>query len=198
MKAVGTTGVGGPGFSTAGEEENANSYQDGDAMFTVLWPSSLWGKIKSAVEEGSAPPSLLADTGWGEYPRIDPARPSAPPYGGINLGVGDASPNPALAYKAIECIVSPKNQAYYFVANGNPAVKESAYSDPEVLKEFPMAQLIRQSLDQAAPRPQIAYYAEISESIQRNYHPTGAIDPSTVGPATADLIKAVLAKEKLL
>ncbi|MBW0103792.1 extracellular solute-binding protein [Pseudonocardia sp. KRD291] len=196
MKAV--SGVAGPGFSTADEEVNANAYQDGSAMFTVLWPSSLWGKVKSAVEEGSAPASLLADTGWGEYPRTDAARPSAPPYGGINLGVGRFSPNPDLAYRATECITSPANQAYYFVANGNPAVKESVYSDPEVLKEFPMAPVIRQSLDQAAPRPQTAYYAEISESLQRNYHPTAAIDPSTVGPATAALIRAVLAKEKLL
>jgi multiple sugar transport system substrate-binding protein len=198
MKAVGATGVGGPGFSTASEEENADAFQDGDAMFAALWPSSLWGKIKSSVEEGSAPASLLADTGWGEYPRVDAAKPSAPPYGGINLGVGDASPHPDLAYQAIECIVSPQNQAYYFVANGNPAVKESVYSDPQVLKEFPMAPLIKQSLDQAAPRPQLAYYAEVSESIQRNYHPTAGIDPVTVGPATAALIKAVLAKEKLL
>ena len=196
MKSV--AGVAGPGFSTADEEVNANAYQNGEAMFTVLWPSSLWGKVKSAVEEGSAPASLLADTGWGEYPRTDPSRPSAPPYGGINLGVGAFSAHPELAYRATECITSPANQAYYFVANGNPAVKESVYSDPEVLKEFPMAPVIRKSLDQAAPRPPTAYYAEISESIQRNYHPTAALDPSTVGPATADLIRAVLAKEKLL
>lgn len=191
-------GVAGPGFSTSDEEVNANAYQDDSAMFTVLWPSSLWGKVKSSVEEGSAPASLLADTGWGEYPRTDASRPSAPPYGGVNLGVGRFSPNPDLAYRATECITSPANQAYYFVSNGNPAVKESVYSDPEVLKEFPMAPLIRQSLDQAAPRPATAYYAEISESIQRNYHPPGAIAPSTVGPATAALIRAVLAKEKLL
>ncbi len=196
MKSV--SAVGGPGFSTADEEVNANAYQDGNAMFTVLWPSSLWGKVKSAVEEGAAPASLLADTGWGEYPRTDPARPSAPPYGGINLGVGAFSAHPDLAYRAVECIVSARNQAYYFIANGNPAVKESVYSDPEVLKEFPMAPVILRSLDQAAPRPQTAYYPEISESIQRTYHPTAAIDPSTVGPATAALIKAVLAKEKLL
>ncbi len=196
MKDV--SGVAGPGFSTADEETNANAYQDGSAMFTVLWPSSLWGKVKSSVEEGAAPASLLADTGWGEYPRTDAAKPSAPPYGGINLGVGQFSAHPDLAYRAVECIVSPKNQAYYFVANGNPAVKESVYTDPEVLKEFPMAPLIKQSLDQAAPRPQTAYYAEISDSIQRNYHPPGGIDPATVGPATEALIKAVLAKEKLL
>lgn len=192
-----TATVGGPGFSTASEDENSNAFQAGEAMFSPIWPF-IWPKVKSAVEDGSVPASTVADYGWALYPQTVPGRPSAPPYGGINLGVGAFSPNPELAYRATECIVSAENQAYYFISNGNPAAKESVYDDPEVREAFPMAPVIRQSLEQAAPRPQTPYYSEVSESVQRNYHPPGAINPDTVGPATAELIRAVLAKEELL
>ena len=41
--------------------------------------------------------------------------------------------------------------------------------DPAVLAEFPMAPVIRDSLNQAKPRPQTAYYAEVSGGIQRTF-----------------------------
>jgi multiple sugar transport system substrate-binding protein len=84
------------------------------------------------------------------------------------------------------------------VTNGNPAAKASVYDDPEVVEAFPMAPVIRQSLEQAAPRPQTAYYSEISESLQRSYHPPESIVPGETGPEAAELIQAVLAKEQLL
>jgi multiple sugar transport system substrate-binding protein len=195
MKAV--SAVGGPGFSTASEDENSNAFQDGSAMFQVNWPF-IWGKVNSAVEEGSAEQATADDFGWALYPQVTAGTPSAPPYGGINLGVGAFSPNVDLAYRATECIVSEENQKQYFLTNGNAAAKLSVFTDPEVVEKFPMAPVIAQSLQQAKPRPQTAYYSEVSESIQRNYHPSAGIDPATVGPATAALIKAVLAKEELL
>lgn len=197
MRRIGDTGVGGPGLSTSDEDANSESLQRGDAMAATIWPF-IWTKVKDAAEEGSVPKDVPADYGWALYPRTDPAHQSAPPYGGINLGVGAFSPHPDLAYAATECITSAQNQSYYFVSNGNPAAKESVYADPAVREAYPMAPLIAQSLQLAAPRPQTAYYAEVSESIQRTYHPSAAIDPATVGPAAAALIKAVLAKEALL
>ena len=80
-------------------------------------------------------------------------RRAAPPYGGINLVVGAFSENVDGAYEAAECIVSEENQAYYFISNGNPAAKASVYDDPEVLEVFPQAPVIRESLENAAPRP---------------------------------------------
>ncbi|MEU6699328.1 extracellular solute-binding protein [Pseudonocardia sp. NPDC046786] len=189
--------VAGPGFSTADEDQNSNAFQGDAAMFQVNWPF-VWGKVNSAVSDGSVEQSVADDFGWALYPQTEAGRPSAPPYGGINLGVGAFSPHVDLAYRAAECIVSEENQKQYMLTNGNPAAKESVFTDPEVLEQFPMAPLIEQSLQQAKPRPQTAYYSEVSESIQRNYHPSAGIDPATVGPATAELIRAVLAKEQLL
>jgi multiple sugar transport system substrate-binding protein len=58
--------------------------------------------------------------------------------------------------------------------------------------------VIAQSLQQAVPRPQTAYYSEVSGSIQRIYHPPTAVVPEQTGPTAAELIRAVLSGEELL
>ena len=54
-------------------------------------------------------------------PRVDADTPSAPPLGGINLGVSKFSHYVEQEYQATECITSDANQADYMVTNGNPA-----------------------------------------------------------------------------
>jgi multiple sugar transport system substrate-binding protein len=197
MRSVADTGVGGPALSTAGEDENVVTFENGDAAFMVNWPF-VWRRAQSGVEEGTLDPSVPADYGWALYPQVTAEQASAPPYGGINLGIGAFSEHPELAFEAAECAASLENQTYYFISNGNPAAKAAAYDDPEVLEAFPMAPTIRQSLEQAAPRPQTPYYSEVSQSLQRVYHPPGSIVPERTGAEAAELIRAVLAKEELL
>ena len=197
LREFGDAGVAPPGFPTADEDTNAESFQSGSAAFMVNYPF-IWGKAKSAVEEGTLPQSVPDDYGWAVYPRTAPELPSAPPLGGINLGVGAFSEHPDLAYEATTCISNPQNSAYYFVSNGNPSSRLSVFSDPAVLAEFPMAPVIRDSLTLAKPRPQTAYYAEVSGGIQRTFHPPGSVVPGATNQAATDLITAVLRKEALL
>ena len=197
MNLVGTSGVVGPAFSTAGEDANVQAFEDGEASFMVNWPF-VYGRALSAVEAGTLDQSVVDDYGWTIYPRVNPDDPAAPPYGGINLGVGAFSAAPELAYQAAECIVSDENQAYYFVTNGNPASSAAVYDDPEVLEVFPMAPEIRESLELAAPRPQTVYYSEVSGALQRSYHPASSVTPGVTGEQAAELIRAVLAGEQLL
>ncbi|SFK49749.1 extracellular solute-binding protein [Geodermatophilus ruber] len=191
------SGVGGPAFTTAGEDANVTDFEEGDAGFMVNWPF-VWGRALSAVEAGTLDASVPEDYGWAIYPRVVEDQPSAPPYGGINLGIGAFSQNVDAAYEAAECIVSEENQAYYFTTNGNPAAKASVYDDSEVLEVFPQAPVIRESLELAASRPQTVYYSEVSGALQREYHPATAIDPETTGTEANDLITAVLRGEQLL
>jgi multiple sugar transport system substrate-binding protein len=197
MQLVADSGVAGPAFSTAGEDANVTDFEEGDAAFMVNWPF-VWGRALSAVEAGTLDASVPEDYGWAIYPRVVEDEPSAPPYGGINLVVGAYSENVDAAYEAAECIVSEENQAYYFTTNGNPASKASVYDDPEVLEVFPQAPVIRESLEQAAPRPQTVYYSEVSGALQREYHPATAIDPGSTGKSASELISAVLRGEQLL
>ena len=186
-----------PGFPTSDEDTSSDLFQSGSAAFMVNYPF-IWGKVKSAVEEGTAPRSTLDDYGWAIYPQARADLPAAPPLGGINLGVGAFSAHPDLAYDATTCITNPVNSSYYFVSNGNPSSRASVFTDPAVLAEFPMAPVIRDSLNQAKPRPQTAYYAEVSGGIQRTFHPPGSVVPGPTNEAAQNLILAVLQKKALL
>jgi multiple sugar transport system substrate-binding protein len=197
MRAVADSGRVSPAFTTAGEDENVASFEAGDAGFMVNWPF-VWPRATGAVEEGTLEQSVVDDYGWAIYPQVEAGTPSAPPYGGINIGVGAFSRHPDLAFQATQCITSDENQAYYFASNGNPASRLSVFEDPSVVEAFPMAPVIAQSLQQAVPRPQTAYYSEVSGSLQRTYHPPTAVVPGQTGPAAAELIRAVLSGEELL
>ncbi|MEU2348601.1 extracellular solute-binding protein [Modestobacter sp. NPDC049651] len=197
MREVGRSKAAGPAFSTSNEDSAATGFEGPDAGFMVNWPF-VWPRANSAVEGGTLDASVPADYGWALYPQVDADKPSAPPYGGINLGVGAYSKHTALAYAAAECITTDENQAYYFVSNGNPASSTAVYDDPKVVEQFPMAPTIRQSLEQAAPRPQTAYYNEVSGGVQREYHPPASVDPNSTPQKATDLITAVLHGDQLL
>jgi trehalose/maltose transport system substrate-binding protein len=197
MKEVADSGAVGPAFSTANEDTSATQFESPDAGFMVNWPF-VWSRALSAAKAGTLDASVPDDYGWTLYPSVNPGEPSAPPYGGINLGVGAFSRHVDFAYAATECITSDENQAYYMTTNGNPAASAAVYDDPAVQEAYPMAAVIRQSLEQAAPRPQTPYYSEVSGGIQREYHPPSAVVPGQTGEQAADLISAVLRGDQLL
>ena len=57
------------------------------------------------------------------------------------------------------------------IKSGNPAARAAAYDDPKVREAFPMADLIRDSINDAGPRPVTPYYGDVSVSVQRTWHP---------------------------
>ena len=196
MHDVATSGVVGPAFSTSSEDTSASQFESPDAGFMVNWPY-VWAQAQTKVKAGTLEQSVPDDYGWTLYPRVDAGTASAPPLGGINLGVSAYSHHVDFAYAATECITSDENQAYYMTTNGNPASSSAVYDDPEVQKVFPMADTIRESLAAAKPRPLSPYYSEVTGGIQREYHPPSTVSNST-GQQASDLITAVLQGDQLL
>ncbi|MCK6210971.1 extracellular solute-binding protein [Georgenia sp. EYE_87] len=188
---IGDEGLGGAGLPTADENASMNLFAGEDGSFMVNWPF-----VYAALSESS--PDVVEDMGWALYPQVDEGTESAPPVGGINLGVGAFSDHVDLSYEAVACIISPENQAEYFVTNGNPPSSIEAYDDPRVVEEFPMAETIRQSLEQAVPRPQTPRYNEVSLGLQETWHPPRAVSPETSPEQATELITAVLRGESLL
>ncbi len=197
LSEIGERGLGGPGLPTADENATFSVFQGDRGSFMVNWPF-VWPAMVAAVEAGTLDAEVLDDVGWALYPQVSEDAEARPPYGGINIGVGAFSPHPDLAYEAAECIVDPARQAEYFITDGNPPSSVSAYDDPEVQEAFPMADLIRTSLEQSAPRPQTPYYNEVSAGLQETWHPPAAVDPERTPERAADLITAVLRGERLL
>ncbi|MCC9192331.1 extracellular solute-binding protein [Arthrobacter sp. zg-Y916] len=197
VSTIGKEGLGGPGLPTQTENFSMIQFQGDKGAFMVNYPF-VWPATNAAVEEGTLPATLIDDIGWALYPQVNAGEDTAPPLGGIDLGVGSKSKNPDLAFEAIECIVSPENQAYYFATNGNPPSNPDAYNDPEVIDTFPMAGTIRESLELSKPRPQTPYYNEISTGIQQTWTPPQDVDPETTPETSQQFILEVLKGERLL
>jgi len=197
MGTIGKENLAGPGLPTEDENASLSVFQGDKGSFMVNWPF-VWSATNAAVEDGTLDRSILDDIGWALYPQVTADQPTAPPYGGINLGIGAFSNHVDLAYEAAECIVTPEHQAQYFATNGNPPSNSTAFDDPAVKEAFPMADVIRQSLEQAVPRPQTPYYNEVSVGLQETWHPPSSVTPETTPKESTDFITAVLRGEQLL
>jgi multiple sugar transport system substrate-binding protein len=192
IRKVASTGVGGPALSSTTETEALNLFSDNATSgFLVNWPY-VWAALPTNKV------TFIDDVGWAQYPQTVAGTVSRPPFGGIELGVGAFSKRPDLAYDATKCITSSEHQKLYMMGTGNPAARKSVYDDAEIQKQFPMADLIRSSLDDAAPRPQSQYYGDISTGLQREFSPPDAVNPDTTPKAATDLISSVLKGNTLL
>jgi multiple sugar transport system substrate-binding protein len=197
IERVGTSGVANPGISTAIEENARAGFQSDDGGFMLNWPY-VYGAARTAVEDGSLDQSVFEDIGWRRIPRVDAERPSAPPLGGINLGIGAFSDDQDMAVDAAGCITSVESQVEYMLGEGNSGARSEVFDDPEIREAFPMADLIRDSINEAVPRPRTAYYPDISEATVRQFHPPASVDPRTTPRDADELITAVLDDEQLL
>jgi multiple sugar transport system substrate-binding protein len=184
-------------LTTAGEEESRALFQSDAGSFMVNWPY-VYAAAQEAVAAGGIDQSVVDDIGWARYPRVDAARPSSPPLGGINLGIGKFTRYPDEALAAVRCLTTVRSSAEYMVDSGNPASKDAAYDDPQVREAFPMADLIRDSINDAGPRPITPYYGDVSTSVQRTWHPAAGVQSPQTPAETDDFMGQVLAGERLI
>ncbi|MCD9625196.1 extracellular solute-binding protein [Rhabdothermincola salaria] len=184
-------------LTTAGEEEARSLFQSDDGSFMVNWPY-VYQAAREGVEGGAVDQDVFDDIAWARYPRVDADEASRPPLGGINLAIGDFTDHPDLALDAVKCITSVENNAQYMVEAGNPAARSGAYDDPEVREAFPMADLIRESINDAGPRPITPYYGDVSTSVQRTWHPASSVQAPGTPEDTDSYMSEVLAGERLL
>jgi multiple sugar transport system substrate-binding protein len=184
-------------MSTAGEEEARSLFQGADGSFMVNWPY-VYQAAREAVESGALDQSVFDDIAWARYPQTVEGETSRPPLGGINLAIGEFTDHPDLALDAVKCITSVENNAQYMVEAGNPAARSGAYDDPAVREAFPMADLIRESINDAGPRPITPYYGDVSTSVQRTWHPASSVRAPSTPEETDTYMSEVLAGERLL
>ncbi len=158
----------------------------------------IYGAASEAVESGSLGRAVLEDIAWARWPRVEAERPSRPPLGGIDLGISAYARHPDLAVDAVRCLTTADSQRRYMLKSKNPAARAAVYDDPEVRRVFPMADLIRESIAAAAPRPTTPYYTDVSAAVARSFHPPASVRPDKT-PAAADrLVVGVLHDRVLL
>ncbi len=163
-----------PGMANNKEDQARIGFESGRANYQVNY-SFIYPSAEENVSE-----EFQKNIGWARYPRTDPGKPSRPPLGGINIGVGAFSEHKDLAFEAAQCLAQPKNQTVASELGGLPPTTESAYDDKKVQKALPFADLLRVSIEEGAPRPVNPAYSDISLAIQKTYHPPDSVKPDEV------------------
>jgi multiple sugar transport system substrate-binding protein len=150
----------------------------------------------------SEAPDIGKVMGFARFPRVDPSKPSKPPLGGFNLAVSSYSNNKDVAFEAAACLAGKKSQLTAVELDGLPPSRSDLYSEKAVTKAYPgFAQLVKESIEAAGPRPTTPAYQDVSLAVQRSLHPPDKIDPEDTESIYEELkanLEAAVKREGLL
>jgi len=182
-------------IDTSTEDSARLSFESGDSTFMLNYPF-----VYPSAKENA--PDVFKQLGSAVYPRVDADKPSRPPLGGINLGVSAFSEHKDLTFEAIRCLVQPENQVTAATLGGLPPTREDVYGTPEIEEAYPgFSDVIKESIDNAAPRPITPAYTDLSLALQRALHPVGDIDPGDITATYEELrdkVEQAVKREGLL
>jgi multiple sugar transport system substrate-binding protein len=174
-----------PDIETSDEGTAALGFEAGSSAFMLNYTFAFASATANA-------PDIAKNMAAAKWPAVNESQPSKPPLGGFNLGISEFSENPELAFEAATCLTNEQSQLTFTELDGLPPARENLYTDKVVTKAYPeFAQLVRKSIDDAAPRPQTPAYTDLSFAIQRVIHPVVDIDPNDPAPTYDELRSAL-------
>ena len=166
--------------STAATEEETNlAFTAGETAYAINWPYMFTNAEDSEATAGKFQvQALVGEDGVG-----------VSTLGGYNNGINVNSENKAPARDFIEFIINEENQTW-FADNSFPPVLASIYDDESLIEQYPYLPALKESLENAAPRPVSPFYTAISKAVQDNAYAAinGDVD---VDQATADMKAAI-------
>jgi trehalose/maltose transport system substrate-binding protein len=168
-------------ISTSDEDSARLGFEDGSSAFMVNYTFAYASAQTNA-------PDIAKQMGFARYPQVTPDRPSKPPLGGFNVGVGAYSDHQDEAFAAAACLSNAKSQLTATELDGLPPSNASLYSSKVVRTAYPgFAALVKRSIEEAAPRPLTPAYQDLTLAIQSALQPPDKIDPNDVASAYDDL-----------
>lgn len=218
LKSVATAPGADPSITRTDESTARLSMEQGRAALQVNWPFVLASLLENAVKGGvpflplNSRPELAGSIddvggfaptdeqfriayqasrkvfGFAPYPGVSPDQPAKVTIGGLNLSVARTTRHKAEAFEAVRCLRNQANQKYISIAGGLPAVRASLYADPQFQAKYPMYEVIRRQLTDAAVRPATPAYQAVSLRMSAALSPITRIDPE---PTADELAKQV-------
>ena len=178
-------------MSVAQEGQSGATFGGPEGSFLVNWTYILTG--------AGFPEDVVKDIGYTRYPQSVAGEESAPPYGGIGIGVSEFSLHKDKALKALECLTSPDNQGLNAELTGNMPSSPAGYEWPALSEIYPkdLLALFQESVDAAVPRTVSPYWSDISGALQSRFHPPASVDQNTPQEAQT-FIEDVLQQRSLL
>ena len=166
--------------STAATEEETNlTFTEGDSAFAINWPYMYTNAEEAEATAGKVEVQpLVGKDGVG-----------VSTLGGYNNGINVNSENKATARDFIEFVINEENQTSFAEASF-PPVLASIYDDESLIEQFSYLPALKESLENASPRPVSPFYPAISKAIQDNAY-AALTDGKSVDDATADMKTAI-------
>jgi len=159
-------------LSTSDEDSARLGFEAGESAFMTNYTFAY----ASAQAEA---PDIGKEMGFARFPEVVPGTPSKPPLGGFNLAVSSFSKNKDVAFEAAACLANKASQENAVELDGLPPSRADLYSAKAVQKAYPgFAQLVKESIEAAGPRPTTPAYQDVSLAVQRTLHPPDKIDPN--------------------
>lgn len=140
------------GTGTAMSKDDVSaSIDNGSSALAIGWPGWYVPSADSAANYMVSP--TMAKEGAEAYNTSE--------YGTWCLGIPANSPNPELAMKLLQYIMSPEVQLES-VKNGGVPCRYSVLQNEDVLKDYPHLSIVCDALDQGVYRPAIAEWTEFT------------------------------------
>ncbi len=223
MKEIATAPGHDPSFTQLEEDPGRLAMESGKAIFEINWPYVFAGMQKDAA--GGAVPFLTDMTKYANdvakptdaelhemnaaiqqkfdfapYPSMIAGRTAKTTIGGVNYAVSRTSSHPDWAFAAANCLTNAAAEKTYALDAGTPPVLPSLYDDPDFVKAYPMASLIRSQLQTSttAVRPPTPLYQAMSTLLQAKLSPVGAWDPDKLADTLADAANKALSQKGLI
>ncbi|MHA6555847.1 ABC transporter substrate-binding protein [Corynebacterium pyruviciproducens] len=167
--------------TSATEEETNLAFTEGNTAYAINWPYMYTNAEKAGINFEVTP--LVGKDGTG-----------VSTLGGYNNGININSKHKATARDFIEFIINEDNQASFADASF-PPVLASIYDDATLVEKYPYLPALKESLENAKPRPVSPFYPAISKAIQDNTYAAITAGKS-VDDATKDMAAAITQASK--
>jgi multiple sugar transport system substrate-binding protein len=222
LKTVATAPGADPSITRTDAGTSRLAFEQGKSALEVNWPYALASMLGNAVQGGVAflplnrRPDLAGSIndvgafvptdeqfraaydaskkvfGFAPYPGVQPGRPAKVTIGGLNLAVAKTTRHKAEAYQAIRCLRDAHSEKYISLQGGLPAARASLYADPQFQAKYPMYDIIRRQLTNAAARIATPVYQAVSTRLSATLSPINEIDPDrTADELTRQVQKAI-------
>jgi multiple sugar transport system substrate-binding protein len=222
IKSVATAPGADPSITQTDETTARLALEQGNAALEVNWPYVLASFMENAIKGGVSflplndRPDLagaIGETGtfsptdeqftaafdatkeilgFAPYPGVETGQPAKVTLGGLNVAVAKTSRHQAEAFEAIRCLRDVENQRYTSVEGGLPAVRTSLYDDAQFQAKYPMYEIIRRQLTDAAVRPATPVYQAMSTRMSVTLAPITEIDPERTADELAEQVQKAI------
>jgi multiple sugar transport system substrate-binding protein len=162
------------------EEDGRQAFEAGKLMFYTNWPYAYSLTTTNATSFAKKNADALGIAGF----------PGKSSLGGHNWAISQYSKHKGTALAFLKWYESVDIQKYGVENTSTAPVLTSVYADTDLQSKFPYLPTLKDSLDNAVPRPGTPYYQAVSTAVQNNAY-AALQGTKSVDSALTDMSKAI-------